>query len=103
MPYLSSRATDDLFFGEIDEAVRPWLHLVAVGGACGNQAIALPLPGPDGETPRELRARLLTQAEDAFDALAAAGLELARLPELEFKASGELVVWFSVQRAGATR
>ena len=88
--------------GEVDAILKPWLS-VHLAGEYGYEAVALPVPGPEGETPREHRARLLAQAEDAFDALAAAGLELARLPELEFRPCRDrMELWarFSVRRAG---
>jgi hypothetical protein len=84
---------------QVSEIVRPWLYVHSIGGPFGIEAVALPLKAPS-ETPREARARLLGQAEDAFDALAEAGLPLVRLPQLEFKPSGdrmELLVWFSVR------
>lgn len=96
------RATDaGIAYGEIEAAAGEHLWIASVGGYCGVEATVriegLPLNG----TPREVRAALLGRAEEAFEALEAAGLRLARQPDLEFPSHDypRLLVRFSVTRA----
>ncbi len=57
------------------------------GGPYGFDAIVKPEAAVIAATPREVRAHLLGRAEDALDALAAAGWQPTQYPAMEFTGS----------------